>query len=481
MSTTPVTSTSSTTSTSTTSGTGSTGYSLSSLGGTQQITGLASGLDTDQIISEEMSIYNQPVVALQNQQSGLNAQNSALTSIQSSLQTLESDAQALGDPSLFATTQAVTSSDPTRVTATSTTGAGVGGYQVSITQLANSAQRTFSYTSPASADSVTIDGQQVTIAAGESISSFVNSINSNSNLDVYAAATNSGTVVLSNRSTGDTGTNFIQVQDSGGALSEQASLAKEGQNAEYSVDGVSGTSSSNSVTGAIPGVTLALSGVTTTTGPVTVNVGAPAESATNIAAATQTFITQYNSTVAQIQTQLSTAPSSSDPTVGTLYDDPDLQSLLSSMRSMMYQMQNGGSSSSVQSMLDIGVSTGATTGSGAVSQSALSGTLQLNTATLTTAVQSDPEGVQQMMVGFAAQFGTLVGGESNPGGTIDSRIQGDDSQVTDLGNQISAMQAALTDKQNQLVQQFANLESALSTNQSQASWLTSQIASLPGA
>src|ERR1700727_128791 len=124
MSTTPVTSTSSTTSTSTTSGTGSTGYSLSSLGATQQITGLASGLDTDQIISEEMSIYNQPVVALQNQQSGLNAQNSALTSIQSSLQTLESDAQALGDPSLFPTTQAVTSSDPTRVKATSTTGAG---------------------------------------------------------------------------------------------------------------------------------------------------------------------------------------------------------------------------------------------------------------------------------------------------------------------------------------------------------------------
>jgi flagellar capping protein FliD len=43
------------------------------------------------------------------------------------------------------------------------------------------------------------------------------------------------------------------------------------------------------------------------------------------------------------------------------------------------------------------------------------------------------------------------------------------------------MQSALKDKQAQLVQQFAQLEAALSSNQSQASWLTSQIAQLPGA
>ena len=56
--------------------------------------------------------------------------------------------EALLDPTLFHTTQGVTSSDSTRVSARSSTGAGVGGYQVSVTQLANSAQRTFSYASP---------------------------------------------------------------------------------------------------------------------------------------------------------------------------------------------------------------------------------------------------------------------------------------------------------------------------------------------
>ena len=42
------------------------------------------------------------------------------------------------------------------------------------------------------------------------------------------------------------------------------------------------------------------------------------------------------------------------------------------------------------------------------------------------------------------------------------------------------MQSALADKQTQLTNQFAALEAALSQNQSESSWLTSQIAALPG-
>jgi flagellar hook-associated protein 2 len=453
---------------------------LSSLGSgaAQQITGLASGLDTDQIIQEEMAIYEQPVTNLQNQTTNLTAENTALTNIQSQLQTLSADAQALGDPSLFNTTQAVTSSDATRVQATSSTGAGIGGYQVSVTQLANSAQRTFTYASPASADTVGIDGQQVSVSAGESISSFVNSINSNSNLDVYAAATNSGTVVLSSRATGDTGTNFIQVQDSGGTMTEQTSLAKEGQNAEYSVDGVSGTSASNTVTGAIAGVSLSLTGVTTTTGPVTINVAAPAPSSSNIQSALNTFMTQYNSTISSIESALTTAPTSGTPGTGTLYQDPELQDLLTSMRSAMY---TGGSGlpTGLSTMLDIGVSTGATTGSAAESQSALDGNLTLDATTLTNQLASNPEGVQNVLSKWASSFSIMVNNSADPGGTIDARITGDTAEVTQLNNQISSMQSALTDKQNTLVQEYATLESALSTNQSTSSWLTSQIAALP--
>jgi flagellar hook-associated protein 2 len=460
------------------SSTSSSAAGLSSLTGSSslQITGLASGLDTNQIISEQMAIYQQPVTHLQNQQSGLTAMNTQLTSIQQELQTLSSDALAVGDPTLFETQQSVTSSDPTRVTATSATGAGVGGYQVSVSQLANSAQSTYGFTSPTSDTAVTVGGNAYTISAGESIQDFVDSINSDTNGTEYAAATNSSTVVFSSRATG--ASSSAAVTGGTGALALQSS--KAGQDAEFSVDGTSGSSSSNTVTNAIGGVALTLMGVTTTSGPITVNVGAPAPSSTNITSAINTFTTQYNKVISDIQTQLAQAPSSSDPTQGTLYGDPELQDLLTSMRSMMYTAGSG-LPTGASTMDDIGVSTGATTGTGAESASALAGNLTLDPTVLANMLASNATGVQAIMKNWSSSFVNLTDNAADPGGTIASRISGDTSQIGTLGNQISSMQSALTDKQNFLVQEYAQLESALSTNQSQSSWLTSQIAALPGA
>ena len=455
----------------------STGAGLSSLTGSSslQVTGLASGLDTNQIISEEMALYKQPVTHLQNQQSGLTAMNKQLAGIQSELKTLSSDALAAGDPTLFKTQQAVTSSDTTRVQASSATGAGVGGYQVSVSQLANSAQASYSYTSPTSDDQVTIGGNPYTIKAGESVQDFVDSINSDTSGTVYAAATNSGTVVFSSRQTG--ASSSVGVTDPGNALGLVSS--KPGQDAKFSVDGVNGSSSSNTVTNAIGGVTLTLTGVTTTSGPVTVNVGAPAPSSTNISNAINTFITQYNKVITDIQTQLQQQPSSTDPTQGTLYGDSELKDLLTSMRSMMYSAGSG-LPAGAATMDDIGVSTGATTGGGAETASALAGNLTLNATTLTNMLQSNASGVKSILSKWSSGFVGLVDDAADPGGTIDARVNSDNSEISNLGTQIASMQSALTDKQNFLVQQFAQLEAALSSNQSQSSWLTSQIASLPG-
>jgi flagellar hook-associated protein 2 len=488
MSTTPIT-TSTSTSTGTTDGTGL----LSSLGtgSAMQITGLASGLNTNQIIDELMAIKQQPVTDLQNQESGLTALNTQLTTIQTSLQAVANDAQALEDPSLFSTSQTVSSTDPADITGTTSTGAGVGGYEVDVTQLANSAQRTFAFNSPATAETITI-GPPVgsppapyttSITAGESIQDFVNSINSDSSAPVYAAATGTGTVVLSSRATGglgstdNLGTDFIPVTDSGGALTENTQLARAGQDANYTLDGGKTlTSSSNTVTGAIAGVTLTLNGLTN--GPATINVGAPTPSSSSITAAVQQFVTDYNSAITAISTQLSQVPSSTAPTQGTLYNDMDLTSLLSTMRDAMYA-PGSGLPNGMASLLDIGVSTGATTGTGTPSASAIAGDLTINSATLASAIQTNPTGVQSVLESFSESFAPVVMAESEAGGNIDSRIQGDSSQITDLTNQISNMQASLTDQQAQLTQQYAALEATLSTNQSESSWLTSQISALP--
>src|SRR5947199_4043008 len=83
-----------------------TGSSLTSLGGNQlQITGLASGLDTNSIVKALMAAQQQQVTNLQNQQSGLTALNTQLGNIQTALQKVSADAKGLGSPTLFAKVQ----------------------------------------------------------------------------------------------------------------------------------------------------------------------------------------------------------------------------------------------------------------------------------------------------------------------------------------------------------------------------------------
>jgi flagellar hook-associated protein 2 len=483
------------------------GDSLTSLGSGSalQVTGLASGLDTNAIVQALMAADQQQVTNVTNQQTGLTAMNTQLTNIQNALQTVANDAQALGNPSLFTPSQTITSTNSTLVSATATGSAGavVGSYQVQVLGLASASQRTFSYTSPSSADTVTIDGQQVSVAAGASADDLVSAINSDSNLDVWATVTqesqNGGpaTVVLSDRQTGaPPASGYVQVSDTAGALTDTGNDVA-GTDASYTINGETTVqySSSNTISGAslgdgstptqgqgaqqtIPGVTLSLNGLTGST-PVTVNVGAPTVSASGVQTAVQQFITDYNSAVSLIQTQLSQAPSSSDPTQGTLYGDSDLTQLLTSMREQMDSTISSLASGD-NNMLDVGVSTGATTGSGTVSQSALNGDLTLDTSTLTSALQNNASGVQSLLQSWSIQFSNLVNNEAAPGGDITTRIQGDDTQISYLGTQIDNMNAANAEQQQALVQQFADMEAALSQSQSTSSWLTSQLSSLAG-
>jgi flagellar hook-associated protein 2 len=475
------------------------GSSLSSLGSNSalQITGLASGLDTNAVIQALMAAQQQQVTNLQNQQTGITTLNSQLTSIQTAMQTVADDAQTLGNPALFANAQTITSTNSTLIGATATSGAGavVGSYSIGVTALASASQETFTFNSPSSGDTLTIGGQQYNLAAGATADNLVSQINSDPNGKVWATVTQEGTnggpatMVLSDRQTGVPTSDDLE-PTTGTSLSGATNYIA-GTDAAYTLNG-SGPyySSSNTISGAsvggtgqptqgqgaqqtIPGVTVSLNGVTGAT-PVTVTIGAPAPSTTNITTAVQKFISDYNSAITQIQTQLNQAPSSTDPTQGTLYNDSSLQNLLSSMRQMMTTTISG-LTGSTNSMLDIGVSTGATTGSGTVSQSALNGDLTLDTNALTAALTSNPTAVHQMMQSWSIKFSSLVDAEAGPGGTISTRIQSDTSQSSFLATQIANLQQANTVKQNQLVQEFANMEAALSSNQSTASWLTSQL------
>ena len=201
--------------------------STSTTGAPISFNGLGSGLNTNEIITALMGVEREPITHLTDQQSTLEGQSAQLKAIQGNLTQLTFDAQELGSPLLFSSSQTAASSEPTRVAASATSGAAVGGYEVEVTQLANSSQRTFTFKSPAAAETITIEGKEIEVAAGATIEDLVKAINSDSTATVYAAAVGTETVVLSTRETGATGAGFIAVTDAGGTLVEQAGQPKK--------------------------------------------------------------------------------------------------------------------------------------------------------------------------------------------------------------------------------------------------------------
>jgi len=445
------------------------------------ITGLASGLDTAAIVSALMGVEREPVVHLTDQQEKLQGDQAQLQSIQGMLSQVALSASEFSLPSAFESTQSVTSSNSALVAAAASVGAVVGGHEVEVTQLATSAQRAFAFTSPASETKLTIDGHEIAVKSGETVKEFASSINADSSSTVFAAVLEGGTVVLSDRATGS-GAEFIKVSGGEAVLSEKAELAREGKDAEFKVDGVAGTSASNTVTDAIAGVTLTLSGLTSAnTGPVTIDVAPPGPSATALETQVQSFIKLYNSTLEAIHKQLTTKPPTKPSTAaefgtGTLFGDFELTSTVDQMRQAIYE-PIAGLPTEMSSLADIGISTGAPTG-GTATQSSIEGLLTLDPAKLAEAVQANPAGVQKMVEEWSKSFQSTVNSAAGPGGTLESRITSDTSQISQLGSQISSMNELLALREKALQQTYAKLEGVIAQNNAQTQALLQQAESL---
>lgn len=478
---------------------------------TLSISGLASGLDTASIIQQLMALERQPRARLDTKQSMIELRTNLLRGFQTQLRAVQTAAADLRSPALWAQTQAVESSDATKVTAAGTGGAGVGGYQLEVSQLANSAQRTFAFTSPAADGSLTIDGHATAIRAGATAQEVATAINSDRDAKVYAAATSDGTLVLSSRETGDNRADpvgdpngFVVVGgDAAGILAEDASRARAGRDAVFTVDGVAQTSKTNVIRDALAGVTLTLKGVTTTTGPVTVTVGAPGADTDAIQRKLQAFVDAYNTAVDAIRAKL-TEKAVPDPRsaqdikngvadsrttaqrqAGVLFGDTLLQGMLTQMRQLVYTPltdARGDPLPGLNSLADLGISTGAASGS--TSPDALAGRLTIDRDRLTRALTENPLGVKGLLAGvdnvggWARGFESVLDTMTKSDGLLDTRIDGADRELDALKDQMASMDRRLALREASLQRQFTALEVALQRSQTQSEWLTGQLAGL---
>ena len=104
---------------------------------------------------------------------------------------------------------------------------------------------------------------------------------------------------------------------------------------------------------------------------------------------------------------------------------------------------------------------------------------------LTTALNADYTKVRDLFTGkgttkgFAGLLSDFVDNQDGTNGVLTGRVASDDTSIKDYTDQVTDLTTRMNDEQTRLKAQFAAMETALSTAQSQQAWLTSQIASLP--
>ena len=112
---------------------------------------MASGLDTEAIVSQLMALEQNKVTAVQRRQIGVQQHKDDLTAVKTKLDALKTAAAALSDAATWKATQTTTSSDPTKIDVTLLGGAGIGGHSIQVNKLASSAQHGFTYAPSATA------------------------------------------------------------------------------------------------------------------------------------------------------------------------------------------------------------------------------------------------------------------------------------------------------------------------------------------
>ena len=469
-------------------------------------------LDVTQLVSELVAVDSQPMQQLQSQQSGVQAQLSAYGQVQSALSSLDTSLTALKLGSAFTAAQAsVTGSG---VGATVTGSPASGSYSVTVSSVA---QAQAAASSPFANASTVVGTGTLTIQLGTynakantftaSASSPVNiTINSNNDtLGGIAAAINSAgagvtasvvtdnsgsRLVVASSNTGTVNGFKLTVADSDGNNTDMTGLSQiafdptaasgAGQNltltqgaadAVYSINGLSLTCSTNSITTAISGVTLNLIQAppvgSTLQAQVTI---APDTNA--VSNSVNSFISAYNSLVS-LESSLTGYDASSN-TASVLTGQTPMFQLSSQLRSIIGSQMSG--VSGLSWLADVGI------------DFQNDGTLSLNSTKFSAAVASNPSAVSQLFSnalgsanqqGFAVRLASTVESMLAPNGLLGATQTSLQSTISTMGDQITAMQTQLNQEQQNLTAQYSQLNADLVTAQQNQTALANELAGLP--
>jgi flagellar hook-associated protein 2 len=451
-----------------------------------QASGVGSGLDINglvtQLVSAENASRSAPILR---RETAATTKISALGTLKGALSAFKGALTPLRNLDVFSVRKA-TSEDATRFTATASSKAAAGSYDVEVIRLA-SAHRLAS--NPYLTGSTTAIGYgSLAITVGDESFDVEIAQDANTLADIRAAINESsdntgvqatllngteGTrLVLTSRKTG--AEHAIKVVASGGngglsALNYDPSgvmnltQKDEALDASVMISGFPVASSTNVIDEAIEGVTINL--LKAEEGAeFTLNVSFDSASVTT---RIQNFVTEYNNMQAQL-TKLGNYDAASK-TGGPLLGDALLRSITQDVRRGLTSPV-AGMSGDYTALASIGITTTAT------------GTLELDAAKLNKALTADPDAVAELFGsenGVAARLYAQVDARLASGSDLDSRNTTLKREVDQIGKDKEALQLRMAQIEARYRKQFTALDSLLSQLQTTSSYLTQQLSNLP--
>lgn len=337
---------------------------------------MGGGLDVQGIVSQLMYAEQEPIRQLQTQQSKLQKQATAYDGVTDKLNTLLETIDNLKNSSSFGA-KSVSSSNSDILTATATSAAVTGKYDVVVSQLATT-DTYESQTFASATDTLTAGTFDLSVGSGQTYTITLDTTNNtlsglqtainNLNAGVKAVMVhdNSGyrLALMSETSGTDGAINLSNFSDP--ALETQLGFSQTVtlQDAAFTVNGISLASSSNQAENAIEGMTLNLAGAASGT-HVTLSVENDTETVTD---SINSFVDTYNSLVSYLNQQFTydssgqnSSPLAGDSTLRRIQDQlltlvsqsvTGLDQNLINLRQIGIEMQNDGTLSTNSTTLE---------------------------------------------------------------------------------------------------------------------------------
>ena len=478
-----------------------------------QITGVGSNLDANSIISQLMQLEQRPLIVLNQREASYQAKLSAFGTIKGALSALQSAARAISAAAAFSVRKA-TVADSTIFTATASTTAASGSYDVEVRNLAQAQKlRTIGVSATSAlgsgaltlafgtyrtvdADNVVFDAnaskpsRTITVAAGTDKLSDIRDAINNAGAGVTASIVGDGAsahLFVASNDTGLANQLRITVDDNDGNDTDASGLSilaydavktagvsgaknlTEFASAEDSrvvINGIAITSASNAITKAIDGATLTLlkeSDAGVTTKLTVANDNAAVKSAIDA------FVKAYNDANKTLRdaTKFDAAAKKGS----TLTGDSTVLAVQSRLRDVLSAAVEG--AAGFTRLSDIGIAF------------QLDGSLATDSAKLQTALSDPNKSVASLFIangasqGIAARIDAVTSGMLSSTGLLAGRTDGIDSSIKDIGKRREAIERRLEAVEKRYRAQFTALDTLISSMTNTASFLQQQLSSLP--